>query len=341
MVPFAHHLVDWEDILSKGWFHAELETLEKIFPALDVSKCVVLDDDFLCCSNCSSSWMLISLKSDLKSFVSDLGDCWCTLFQTSESLGKTGLWSQMRGMVSWGYQYLYMGSVQALTSGHSYALSSTYDWDSEPLLSMVHHSKVFEVGTIRDFRSLHGCIRIIQLRPSRFMWSYGDEVVELLQRIVFIFARRFGEATFTVMAPLDTLGRYVVEFDCESCRLYFLLPRLVIDSGIIDIDYSELYGHEMLHDIDFNPSRFFSLSIMDGNILELPRRLVQFGRDPFIDVIRLAQYWHGGFFLRRAWDPGIVLAFVRISLKKLGVVMALLEDKQFWEGQIVMSPSPQ
>ncbi|GLJ04636.1 hypothetical protein SUGI_0000310 [Cryptomeria japonica] len=79
MVPFAHQLVDWEDILSKGWFPAELETLEKIFPALDMSRCV-WDDHFLCCSSCSSSWMLISLKSDLKSFVSDLGGCWCTIF---------------------------------------------------------------------------------------------------------------------------------------------------------------------------------------------------------------------------------------------------------------------
>ncbi|GLJ41365.1 hypothetical protein SUGI_0856080 [Cryptomeria japonica] len=172
-------------------------------------------------------------------------------------------------MASWGSQYLCMGSVQALTSGYSYALSSTYDWDSEPLLSMVHHSEVLGVRTIRDFRSLHGCIRIIQLRPTRLMWSYGDEVVELLQRIVFIFAGRFGEVTFLVMALLDTLGRYVVEFDCELCRLYFLLPRLVIDSGIVDIDYSYLYRHEMLHDSDVSPSRFFNLSIMDGNILEL------------------------------------------------------------------------
>ncbi|GLJ51939.1 hypothetical protein SUGI_1103710 [Cryptomeria japonica] len=53
---------------------------------------------------------------------------------------------------------------------------------------------------------------------------------------------RFGEATFRVMAPLDTLGRYVVEFGCELCRLYFLLPKLVIDSGIVDIDYSALWA---------------------------------------------------------------------------------------------------
>ncbi|GLJ48175.1 hypothetical protein SUGI_1017220 [Cryptomeria japonica] len=83
---------------------------------------------------------------------------------------------------------------------------------------------------------------------------------------------RFGEVAFTVIALLDTLGRCVVEFDRELSRLYFLLPRLVIDSGIVDIDYSELYGHEMLHDIDFSPSRFFNLSIMDDNILELQGR---------------------------------------------------------------------
>ncbi|GLJ16224.1 hypothetical protein SUGI_0272040 [Cryptomeria japonica] len=211
----------------------------------------------------------------------------------------------MRGMASWGNQYLCMGSVQALISGYPYALSSTYDWDSEPSLSMVYHSKVLGVGTLRVFRSLHDCIRIIQLRPSRFMWSYGDEFVELLQRIVFLFAGRFGEVTFTVMALLDNLGRYVVEFDCELSRLYFLLPRLVIDSGIIDIDYLELYGHEMLHDIDFSPSKIFNLSIMDGNILELQGRLVQFWRDAFTE--------HGGFFLRRTWDPRIMLALVWIS----------------------------
>ncbi|GLJ50688.1 hypothetical protein SUGI_1079840 [Cryptomeria japonica] len=110
------------------------------------------------------------------------------------------------------------GSVQALTSGYPYALSSTYDWDNEPLLSMVHHSKGAWNGNYKEFSEV------------------SMIVVELLQRIVFLFVERFGEVTFTVMALLDTLGRYVVEFDCELSRLYFLLLKLVIDSGIVDID---------------------------------------------------------------------------------------------------------
>ncbi|GLJ34092.1 hypothetical protein SUGI_0685310 [Cryptomeria japonica] len=268
MVPFSH-LVKWEDILRKGWFYVELESLERIFLALDVRRCVVLDDNFLCCNNCSSSWTSIFLKSDLKSIVSDLVGYWCTLFQTSQSLRRTGLWSQVRGMASWGNQYPCMGSVQALTRGYPYALSSSYSWDNEPLLSLVHLLELLGVGIVRVFRSFHGCIRIIQLRPSRFMWSYENEFVDLLQRIVLLLAGRFGEVTFIVMALLDTLGRYIEEFDCEFSRLYFVFPRFVIDSGIVDIDYSEPYGHEMLHDIDFSPSRFFSLSIIDGNILEL------------------------------------------------------------------------
>ncbi|GLJ30659.1 hypothetical protein SUGI_0607180 [Cryptomeria japonica] len=342
-----NHFTLWFALIQESWYnlfgHAsdgfQLEFAWRWYPTLDMSRCVVLDDDFLCCNSCSSSWMLIFLKSYLKTIISDLVGYWCTLFQTLQSPGRTSLWSQVRGMASWGNQYPCMGSVQALTRGYPYALSSSYGWDSEPFLSLVHFFEVLGVGTVRVFRNLHGCIRIIQLRPSRYMCRYEYEFVELLQRTAFHFARRFGDVTLTVVALLDTIWRYVVEFDHELSRPYFLLPKLVIDSGTVDVDYLEPYGHKMLHDIDFNPLGIFSLSIMDGNIFETQGRLVQFWRDVFTDVIRVAQRQRGGFYLRWIWDPGLILAWVWISLKLSGVLVALLEDKQFWEGRIVMSPS--
>lgn len=53
--------------------------------------------------------------------------------------------------------------------------------------------------------------------------------------------------------------------------------------------------------------------------------------------IRVAQRIGGSAFLRFTWDPGIIHGYRLDKSSDGGVAWTLLEDKQYWEGRIVMS----
>lgn len=122
--------------------------------------------------------------------------------------------------------------------------------------------------------------------------------VELLRGMAFLLARTFGAVTFAIVALLDTMRRYVEEYDFGLSKLSFLLPRIMLGNGIVDMDFSEMFGQEMLHGVDFRPPRYFQLSLVDGIISRLQERIVQIWHNGFTVVIRVVHRRHGGSFLR-------------------------------------------
>lgn len=147
--------------LSKKWFFSMMKSLEGVFSAVFMSRCYILDADFLFCSSCLYSWMLIFLKSDLKLTISDLFRSWCIYFQTFQSLNSNDYWPHMGEMRTWSDLNQYMDIFQVRFGGYLGTTSCTYAWGSKPILDSVPLFETLGERLAKVFISLLGYIKII------------------------------------------------------------------------------------------------------------------------------------------------------------------------------------
>lgn len=88
------------------------------------------------------------------------------------------------------------------------------------------------------------------------MWCYDDEVVELLQRIAFLLAKRLEEVAFVVVILHDNLWRYAEDYGCCLSGQFFLLPRIMAACGIACMDLIVML-QQMFHGIGSKPLQVF------------------------------------------------------------------------------------
>lgn len=79
------------------------------------------------------------------------------------------------------------------------------------------------------------------------MRSFEDEFDELLQIVVFFFARSFDGVTRAVVTLFNNLRSYAVQNDFELIRLFFCVPKLVIVIGIWALVF--FFGHKYLNNV--------------------------------------------------------------------------------------------